>query len=273
MKTFFGYVVPLAILGGVIYVVIYLANHRPPQPVPTRHLIETQAPIPPPTPDPAPSPVLPVELHPLPRAKKAKPGHSATKDTQALDSSDSGIFQELAKIFDNSFIKKSLLSDDFIKRFVVTLDSCTRKQLPRQASPIKKVSGHFLVTTEGDKTFIDRKNFQRYEPYISVLKKVNPDLLVKFYTRYYSLFDTAYKDLGSGPFFNDRVVEIIDSILATPEVSPPIEVFTPAVYYRFSDPLTEKLPACQKILLRMGPNNAAIVKEKLNSIRKLLVQQ
>ena len=45
------------------------------------------------------------------------------------------------------------------------------------------------------------------------------------YVRLYPLFQRAYEELGyPGQYFNDRVVEVIDSLLATPNVTEPIKV-------------------------------------------------
>ena len=41
-------------------------------------------------------------------------------------------------------------------------------------------------------------------------------------------------------------------------------------YYKFADPRLESLTATQKIMLRMGPENERLVKNKLKAIRQLL---
>ncbi|MEJ2700374.1 MAG: DUF3014 domain-containing protein, partial [Desulfuromonadales bacterium] len=62
----------------------------------------------------------------------------------------------------------------------------------------------------------------------------------------------------------------IDHLLAAPEVQGPIRVVRPSVRYKFADPDLEALSAGQKILIRMGPDNAAKVKAKLREIRQEL---
>jgi hypothetical protein len=47
----------------------------------------------------------------------------------------------------------------------------------------------------------------------------------------------------------------------------------PKVLYEFADPALEALPSGQKILLRMGPENAARVKAKLREIRALVAKE
>ena len=71
-------------------------------------------------------------------------------------------------------------------------------------------------------------------------------------------------------YFNDRVFEVIDHLLAAPDLSGPIALTQPKVLYEFADPALQDLSAGQKILVRIGPDNEAKVKAKLREIRKLL---
>jgi len=68
-------------------------------------------------------------------------------------------------------------------------------------------------------------------------------------------------------YFNDRLVEVIDHLLAAPDLSGPIELARPSVMYVYTDPALEALSSVQKTLLRMGSQNAAVVKTKLREIR------
>jgi hypothetical protein len=88
------------------------------------------------------------------------------------------------------------------------------------------------------------------------------------------LFQQAYRELGYPKgYFNDRVVEVIDSLLATPEIQEPVKLDRPKVYYQFNDAGLEALPAGQKILIRIGAENAAKVKAKLREVRGALTSQ
>src|SRR4029450_3313423 len=95
--------------------------------------------------------------------------------------------------------------------------------------------------------------------------------LVALYVRFYPWFQQAYRDLGypSG-YFNDRLVDVIDLLLATPEITGPVVLVQPRVLYTFADPRLEALPAGQKMMIRMGPENTAQVKVKLRELRRAL---
>jgi flagellar biosynthesis/type III secretory pathway protein FliH len=89
------------------------------------------------------------------------------------------------------------------------------------------------------------------------------------YVRLYPLFQQAYEELGNlDGYFNDRVIEVIDDLLATPEIIGPIALTQPHVMFEFADAELESRSTGQKLLLRMGPENAARVKAKLREFRE-----
>jgi Protein of unknown function (DUF3014) len=91
------------------------------------------------------------------------------------------------------------------------------------------------------------------------------------YIRFYPLFQQSYQNLGYPTgYFNDRLVEVIDAMLATPEPTGPIQLERPNVMYTFADPALEARPAGQKLLIRMGPQNARVIKAKLTELRAVI---
>jgi len=61
--------------------------------------------------------------------------------------------------------------------------------------------------------------------------------------------------------------------LQTPEVPAPIAVLQPKVFWAYADPNLENRPAGQKLLIRMGPQNARIIKTKLREFRAEIVNK
>ena len=74
-------------------------------------------------------------------------------------------------------------------------------------------------------------------------------------------------------YFNDRLVEVIDHLLATPDIAGPIKLTQPGVFYQYADPSIEERSAGQKLMIRLGSENAAVVKEKLRALRKEVTKQ
>jgi hypothetical protein len=97
---------------------------------------------------------------------------------------------------------------------------------------------------------------------------------VAAYVHFYPLLQQAYRDLGyPDGYFNDRLVAVLDNLLAAPQPAEPVALAQPKVLYEFADAALESLPAGQKILVRMGPANEARVKAKLAEIRRLVAGQ
>ena len=95
--------------------------------------------------------------------------------------------------------------------------------------------------------------------------------LVSAYVHFYPLIQQDYRDLGyPNGYFNDRLIEAIDDLLAAPELTDPLQVVQPKVLYQYADPELEARSAGQKIMIRMGNENAAKVKAKLQEIRREL---
>src|SRR5690606_16230750 len=108
----------------------------------------------------------------------------------------------------------------------------------------------------------------RYDAYVSALEAMDAALLAQAYRRYYPLFQQAYVELGyPDRYFNDRVVQIIDHLLATPSVAPPLALEQPKSLYQFADPGPEARSWGRKILIRIGQAHAETVKAKLRELR------
>jgi hypothetical protein len=123
-----------------------------------------------------------------------------------------------------------------------------------------------------DALVLDPTNYERYRPLVQLFKSADTQQLVTIYTRYYPLFQEAYENLGHPPkYFNDRVIQVIDHLLATPDLKGPIALAQPNMQFEYADPKIEALSAGQKAMIRMGSENSAAVKAKLRDLRRELV--
>ncbi|NIL96265.1 MAG: DUF3014 domain-containing protein, partial [Planctomycetales bacterium] len=58
---------------------------------------------------------------------------------------------------------------------------------------------------------------------VKMLAALDTKQVVAVYRRLYPLFQEAYESLGyPNAYFNDRLIEVIDHLLATPQVSDPV---------------------------------------------------
>jgi len=235
----------------------------------TRYYVTPPASIADATP-PAPSAAAPKEpgvQHPIESTAPAEP-------LPALADSDKALAAALASAIDSEAIARLMVSQDFVRRFVVTVDNLPRKTYAQRLSPMKPTPGQFGVTRASDALRISPQNIERYALAVRTLEAVNSEKLVAMYVRYYPLFQEAYKEQGyPNAYFNDRLVEALDIMIATRESPGQLALQQPKVLYEYADPALESLPAGQKIMLRMGPENAARVKVKLKEIRALVAKE
>ncbi len=137
--------------------------------------------------------------------------------------------------------------------------------------PVKAVPGAFATTGGTGTTTIAPDNAGRYAAYVKAAESIDTTRLAQFYVRLYPLFQQAYVDLGyPNGYFNDRVIDVIDHLLAAPELDAPASLVQPKVLFEFADPALESLSAGQKILVRIGTSNERRLKAKLRDIRKAL---
>jgi hypothetical protein len=204
--------------------------------------------------------------HPVPAAPEGAP--KATLPD--LADSDAAISAALGDAAGASIIPY-VVPESVIRHIVVTVDNLARQKIAVSKRPIAPPAGAFIA--EGDELHatLDTQNFQRYEPMVGLLRKADMQRIAAVYLRFYPLFQKAYQDLGyPNGYFNDRLVQVIDVLLATPQLTGPVELSRPNVMYIFADPKLEARPAGQKVLIRMGPDNAAAVKAKLMELRGII---
>jgi hypothetical protein len=212
-------------------------------------------------PEPKPAPVV-----------STAPDVPAMPSLPSLDNSDGLMREKLVDLMGRVPFAELVLPAALVRRIVATIDNLPRETAPRRVIPLAPVPGSFAVRGDAGRMVLDAGNFARYAPYVRVIESIDEKALVTDYARAYPLFQQAYEELGfPGKQFNDRLLAAIDDLLATPEIDAPVELMRPRVHYEFASPDLETRSAGQKILLRIGPENAARVKAKLLLVRREII--
>jgi hypothetical protein len=229
--------------------------------------VQPQMPVeaPPAQPEPAAEPAI---AHPLP----AVSGDAAAKGPlPPLADSDAALRDALTPLIGAAAVTDYLKPESIIRHMVVTIDNLPRQKVAVDKRPVNPVAGTFAAQGDELHATLDTQNFARYRPWVAVIRKLDMQQVGAVYIRFYPLFQESYQDLGyPNGYFNDRLVKVIDVLLATPQPTGPIELVRPNVMYTFADPTLEALPAGQKLLIRMGPDNAAAIKAKLMELRAVI---
>ena len=209
-----------------------------------------------------------------PAVKYPVPAAETTEPLPPLNASDAPMKNALESLIGKESVERFIVPDELVRHIVVTIDNLSTEKVAERQRPARPTSGTFAVGGSEDSPVLDPANYERYKPAVQMIRSVDTKLLVATYTHYYPLLQEAYENLGHPPqYFNDRVIEVIDHLLTTPELQDPIALVQPGVQYQFADPKLESRSAGQKVLMRMGRNNARVVKDKLRELRKELLAQ
>jgi hypothetical protein len=206
-----------------------------------------------------------------PPAVSTPPPPPRTLPLPQLDESDTEILGGLTELAGQRAVMEFLVPQRIIRNIVVTIDNAPREQMALNQRPIKPTPGK-LVTSGADETLVlSPENYARYTPFVAVVRQIDAKTLVALYRGLGPLFQQAYVELGHpNDVFDSRLLEVIRHLLATPEPPAEIRLVQPSVVYKYADEKLEKLSAGQKLLIRMGPTNAAAIKAKLREIEAAL---
>jgi hypothetical protein len=236
-------------------------------------------------PPPAPSaPALAPAPVPAPAesAAPAPPVATAPAATDLAPLAPAQFGDALAALVGRQAVTKFFQQDDFAHRVAATVDNLGREQASPTLWPVNPTPDRFLVSGPPGEAVVDPDNGLRYAPFVILVESLDLRQVVALYGRMYPALQQAYEDLGyPGRAFNDRVLAVIDLMLATPEPSGPMRVRLPEasgpvqparpwLLYEFADPSYQSLPAGQRLLLRMGAVNERRMKLRLQELRALL---
>ena len=227
------------------------------------------------TPDVA--PVAPVPPAPSSAAEAPRPVPVVPAETNRavplppLDQSDADVLGGVTELVGKDAVNEYLKPERIVRNAVVTIDNLTREKMALNQRPVKPTTGAFIASGPDESLVIAKENYDRYKPFVAVVKRVDAQTLVSLYRGMQPLFQQAYEDLGNpNRLFNARLLEVIDHLLQTPDVREPVRLVRPSVYYKYADPKLESLSSGQKLLIRMGPENAGAIKAKLREIQAAL---
>jgi Protein of unknown function (DUF3014) len=199
-------------------------------------------------------PALPADAPPLPALETSDPEVRASL-TDVLPTTAHGV----------------LAPAELLRRIAVMADSFGRGKVLRDRLPLPAPTGKMKVTERGDRIYLAPENFSRYNTLTDIVAAVDTDATVRWFSRYEPLLQQAWAELGNeGGNVRSALIAGLDLVLATPDLQGEIELVQPAVFYKYADPSVESLAEVQKLLLRVGPGNRAVIVSKARRMRDAL---
>ena len=254
------WLMPTALGAGILVIIgaagLYLMRGEAPAP---EAVVET------------PPPVAETPATPPSRAAEAPPP-ARTLPLPPLDESDPEVLGGLTELLGQDAVMKHLVPERLVRNIVVTIDNIPREKMALNQRPVQPTPGDFVTTGEESAVMLAPANYERYEPFVALVSNVDAKTLVSFYRGLEPLFQEAYEDLGHpNASFNARLNEVIEHLLQTPTPRGQVALVQPGVLYKYADERLENLSAGQKLMIRMGVDNAAVIKRKLREIQAELL--
>jgi len=255
----------LVIAGGVVL----LTGIWPPEEESTAPPITTAPPAAPPAPEitefeepvvvePPPPPPAPVE-EPLPR----------------LEESDDAVRDAVGDIPLGTAGQQYLVPGNIIERSASLIYLMAQGDVPYKLLPVSRPKAAFPISDDGTQVVTDPAGFERYDALTQWLQSLDLESILSSLEWFIPLFREAWSYYGEDPAaFDMAVVMTLDLVIAAPEVDlSEARLIRKEAVWIFEDPAIEGLAPIQKQVLRMGPENAEIVKAKATEARGLWLDQ
>ncbi|PKG37619.1 DUF3014 domain-containing protein [Psychromonas sp. Urea-02u-13] len=221
---------------------------------------------------------------------------SAQQDIESVTNSDTSSAQQTSKAVtttpqqekvilpalhdsDAFFLKNIKTADtkslfvplDIIRNMVVFVDNFSSGELVNNFNPLETPVKSFSVNEQKGIVTIDSDSYLRYDKYAQAISEIDTQTFIDLYSLLSPLIDQAYQEIGyPAGSFNHTFDKAIDHLLETPIIQYKLALSSDSVMYKYADKNLESLPDTQKQMLRMGPDNLQIIKQKLQEIQSEL---
>ena len=252
----------LVIAGGVVL----LTGIWPPkgEPAPT-------ATAPPPEPPPSPIMTLIEEPAPEPSEPPPPPPEPVEDPLPRLEESDDAVRDAVGDIPLGTAGQQYLIPGNIIERSASLIYLMAQGEVPYKLLPVSRPKAAFPIRDDGTQVVTDPAGFERYDALTQWLQSLDLESLLSSLEWFIPLFREAWSYYGEDPAaFDMAVVITLDLVIATPEIDlREARLIRKEAVWIFEDPAIEGLAPIQKQVLRMGRENAKILKAKAAEARGL----
>lgn len=193
-----------------------------------------------------------------------------------LSDSDTLALEALSDLLGGGFVQQWIKPEFVIPRAVAVINSLDGDAPSMKTWPLAPVDTEARTEAieDSEKLLWTEANTERYEALVAALVAVPPEQAAANYARSYPLFQQAWDELGeTEPYFNDRLIDLVDHLLATPQAELPLEVVVHEDRLQFADESLEEASWGRKVLIRMGTAHAGQVKEWLREFRNAAIEE
>lgn len=188
-----------------------------------------------------------------------------------LDQSDEVVRTLGERLSKHPLVLAVLGTHNLIRTFAAAMVNIGEGVSPASLLGVLRPKQPFSTTERGGVEYIASDAYERYAPFADAVRSVDATEAARLYATLKPRIEEAYRDLGfPNQRFDEVVRRVFVQLLQTPTIEGPVEVTRKGALYQYADARLEELSAAQKLLLRMGPRNGRIVKDKIREIAAAL---
>ncbi len=155
-----------------------------------------------------------------------------------------------------------LISENIVERGTNLIFVISKGHVPYKSLPISRPREKFPIFDDGTQIIADPTGYERYNALTAWIETLDASMIVAAIKPLLPLFRQAWSLYGENDDgFDMAVLVALETVINTPEVTSRRLIRKEAVWL-YEDPNLESIPDIQKQLIRMGPRNAASIKQK-----------
>jgi hypothetical protein len=194
-------------------------------------------------------------------------------DLPPLAESDAVVRRVVGALSSNPRWAEWLVTDELALRFVSSVVNVAAGMSPSSQVPFLAPEGDFAVVSSGEGTFIDPASYRRYDALVDAFVSFDTSAAVDLYRQLVPLFEEAHRSLGFPEgTFNEVFETALSRMIEVPVPNLPPAVELDVQTYLLVDASLEALSPAEKHVLRLGPENARRVRQRLVELREGLVR-
>lgn len=216
----------------------------------------------------------PAQTKPVPAAAVKEPprslgGEAARVTVPPLDESDQAVRTLVRTLSNHEAVTAWLATSGLIRAFTLAVTNIADGATPAKQLTALRSATPFRPIERNGRLFVDPRSYDRYTRVADAVQSIDPAGAARLYATLKPRIEEAFGDLGFPDRKFDRVLEqAIVTLLRTPVPDGRLQLQPSerGIGYVFADRRLEDLSPAQKALVRMGPRNAGIVKQRLREI-------
>lgn len=196
-----------------------------------------------------------------------KPSFNLPQTLPAVDESDAPLLQQLNAGLSNTSLLDRAALNDLARKFVAFTYALAAGDVDYRALPLLPLKSSFSVIGSKETLRLNPASYERYDAYAQAFSHLDVERSIAVYRFFWPLFNELFTQYGEpNKNLHSELLQAVKLLQDTPTLAEPPRLIRQTVYYQFADPKLEALPGAQRQLMRMGPENTRLIKEKLREL-------